>query len=66
MGVGENAQDSKKIQGAVTDLTLIAGQKPMVTKSRKAIARVQAARKPADRLQSHAPRPAHVSNSSIA
>jgi large subunit ribosomal protein L5 len=38
MGVGENAQDSKKIQGAVNDLTLIAGQKPLVTKSRKAIA----------------------------
>ena len=38
MGVGENAQDSKKIQGAVTDMTAITGQKPLVTKSRKAIA----------------------------
>lgn len=38
MGVGENAQDSKKIQGAVTDMTLIAGQKPLVTRSRKSIA----------------------------
>ena len=38
MGVGENAQDSKKIQGAVNDMTLIAGQKPVVTRSRKAIA----------------------------
>lgn len=38
MGVGENAQDSKKIQGAINDMTLISGQKPLVTKSRKAIA----------------------------
>ncbi len=38
MGVGENAQDSKKIQGAVADMTLIAGQKPVVTKSKKSIA----------------------------
>lgn len=38
MGVGENASDSKKINGAVTDLTLIAGQKPLVTRSKKSIA----------------------------
>jgi len=38
MGVGENAQDSKKIQGAITDMTLIAGQKPLITRSRKSIA----------------------------
>jgi len=38
MGVGENAQDSKKIQGAVADMTAIAGQKPQITKSRKSIA----------------------------
>ena len=38
MGVGDNAQDSKKIQGAVADMTAIAGQKPVVTRSRKAIA----------------------------
>ena len=38
MGVGENAQDSKKIQGAIADMTAIAGQKPQVTRSRKAIA----------------------------
>lgn len=38
MGVGENAQDSKKIQGAVNDMTLIAGQKPVVTRSKKSIA----------------------------
>jgi large subunit ribosomal protein L5 len=38
MGVGENAQDSKKIQGAVADMTAITGQKPIVTRSRIAIA----------------------------
>lgn len=38
MGVGEAARDSKVIDGAVRDLTLITGQKPMVTKARKSIA----------------------------
>src|SRR5688572_27977244 len=38
MGVGEAARDSKLIEGAVRDLTLITGQKPQVTKSRKSIA----------------------------
>lgn len=38
MGVGENAQDSKKIQGAISDMTLISGQKPVVTRSKKSIA----------------------------
>ncbi|MBL5972844.1 MAG: 50S ribosomal protein L5 [Candidatus Leucobacter sulfamidivorax] len=37
-GVGEAARDSKVIEGAVADLTLITGQKPMVTKARKSIA----------------------------
>jgi large subunit ribosomal protein L5 len=37
MGVGETTVDTKKIQSAVRDLTLIAGQKPVVTKARKAI-----------------------------
>ena len=38
MGVGEAAQDKKAIQGALTDLTLISGQKPIVTKARKSVA----------------------------
>jgi len=37
-GVGEAARDSKIIDGAVTDLTKITGQKPQVTKARKSIA----------------------------
>jgi len=38
MGVGEAARDSKLIDGAVRDLTIITGQKPQVTRSKKSIA----------------------------
>ena len=38
MGVGEASQDRKKIEGAVQDMTLISGQKPLITKSKKSIA----------------------------
>ena len=38
MGVGEASQDKKIIDAAVTDMTLIAGQKPVVTLAKKAIA----------------------------
>jgi len=38
MGVGEAVNDSKKIQAAADELTRIAGQKPVVTKSKKSIA----------------------------
>ena len=39
IGVGRKAvADSKKVQSAAGDLTLIAGQKPIITKARKAIA----------------------------
>lgn len=38
MGVGKAVQDGKKMQAAVTDLTMITGQKPIVTKARKSIA----------------------------
>ena len=38
MGVGEAVNDRKKVELAANDLALIAGQKPMVTHSRKAIA----------------------------
>ena len=37
-GVGEAASDSKVIDGAIKDLTLITGQKPVVTLARKSIA----------------------------
>jgi large subunit ribosomal protein L5 len=35
MGVGEGVQDSKVINNAINDLTLISGQKPLVTKAKK-------------------------------
>jgi large subunit ribosomal protein L5 len=38
MGVGEAIADKKVLEHAVSDLTKIAGQKPVTTKSRKAIA----------------------------
>lgn len=38
MGVGEASQDKKIIDHAVEDLSLIAGQKPVVTVAKKAIA----------------------------
>ena len=38
MGVGEAVADKKVLEHAVSDLTKIAGQKPVVTKARKAIA----------------------------
>ena len=37
-GVGEAAQDSKKIKGALEDLEAIAGQKPVKTIAKKSIA----------------------------
>jgi large subunit ribosomal protein L5 len=38
MGVGEAAADKKALDAAVADMTLISGQKPQVTKARKAVA----------------------------
>jgi large subunit ribosomal protein L5 len=38
MGVGEAVNDKKILENAVGDLTLISGQKPIVTKARKSIA----------------------------
>jgi large subunit ribosomal protein L5 len=38
MGVGEAARDAKALDGAVADLTVITGQKPLVTRAKKSIA----------------------------
>ncbi len=38
MGVGKATQQPSLLEGAVTDLTIISGQKPMVTKAKKSIA----------------------------
>lgn len=38
MGVGEAAQDSKQLEGAINDIRVITGQQPMVCKAKKSIA----------------------------
>jgi large subunit ribosomal protein L5 len=38
MGVGEAVQDSKRVDAAVQELSLITGQKPVVTRAKKSIA----------------------------
>ena len=37
MGLGEDASDSKKLKSCVEDMSLIAGQKPIITKFKKSI-----------------------------
>ena len=41
MGVGEAVNDKKLVDNAVGDLTKIAGQKPAITRTRKAIANLK-------------------------
>ncbi|MEE2996962.1 MAG: 50S ribosomal protein L5 [Pseudomonadota bacterium] len=38
MGVGEAVNDSKKVDNAMQDMTVIAGQKPIVVRARKSVA----------------------------
>lgn len=38
MGVGDSLKDGRLLDAAVEDLTIIAGQKPVITKARKSIA----------------------------
>ncbi|EKE73576.1 MULTISPECIES: 50S ribosomal protein L5 [Oceanibaculum] len=38
MGVGEAVQDSKKVQQAASEMALITGQKPVITRAKKSIA----------------------------
>lgn len=38
MGVGEATEDRKALDGAVKDMTAIAGQKPVLTKAKKSVA----------------------------
>ncbi len=38
MGIGEGVNDRKKVENAASDLSLIAGQKAVITRSRKSIA----------------------------
>ena len=59
MGVGEAVNDKKFIEYAVGDMTKIAGQKPIVTHTRKAIANLRFV-KISHRLHGDAARRAHV------
>ena len=38
MGVGEASADRKAMEGALSDMTAISGQKPLVTNARKSVA----------------------------
>ena len=38
MGVGEAKDNAKVLDGAVKDLTIISGQKPIITKAKKSVA----------------------------
>jgi large subunit ribosomal protein L5 len=38
IGMGEATQNAKSLDGAASDLSIIAGQKPVITKARKSIA----------------------------
>ena len=41
MGIGEAVANSKALDSAVADLTLIAGQRPVITKAKKSIAAIK-------------------------
>ena len=66
MGVGEAVADRKVMDAAVADLTKITGQKPLVTKSKKAIASFKLRAGPAGRLQGDAARRRACTSSSTA
>ena len=60
MGVSEAVADKKVMENAVGDLTKIAGQKPVVTKAKKAIAGFKIREGQAIGMHGHAARRAHV------
>ena len=60
MGVGEAVNDKKIMDNAVADMTKIAGQKPLVTKSRKSIATFKIRDNYPIGCKGHAARHAHV------
>ena len=54
-GVGRATQQQSLLDGAVADLTLITGQKPLVTRAKKSIAGFKLREGNADRRQGHPP-----------
>ena len=60
MGVGRATQQASLLEDAVRDLTIIAGQKPLVTKARKSIAGFKLREGQTHRRQGHPARRPHV------
>jgi hypothetical protein len=56
MALSEATQNVKVLDSAAAELAAITGQRPVITKAKKAIAKFQAARGRADRLHGDAPR----------
>ena len=55
MGVGDALKDGRMLEAAVDDLTIITGQKPVITKARKSIAGFKLREGMPDRRQGHPP-----------
>jgi len=53
MGVGKAIENKRRLENAVKDLSLIAGQRPVITKAKKINSRFQAESWSRNRLQSH-------------
>ena len=66
MGVGESTGDSKKATVAAADLALIAGQKPVITKARKAISQFKVREGMPIGVQGHAAQDRACTSSSTA
>ena len=60
MGVGKATQQPSLLEGAVADLTLITGQKPIVTKAKKSIASFKLREGNSIGVQGHVARRPHV------
>jgi hypothetical protein len=60
MGVGRATQQPSLLESAVADLTLISGQKPIVTKAKKSIAGFKLREGQRHRYQGHPARRPHV------
>ena len=60
MGLGDCKDNSKALETAVGELTIIAGQKPLITKSKKSIANFKAPRGHERRREGHPARRPYV------
>ena len=60
MGLGAAVANPKIVDAAIEELKAVTGQKPVVTRAKKAIAGFQAPRGHPHRRHGHAPRAAHV------